>query len=143
PQRDGCGLRQSEAAGAVRVYKDFHFDAAHHLPTVFPPGHPNHRLHGHSYRVRVTLEGEPCPRTGMVEDLGAVHGALQDIKAALDHHYLNEDVPGLGVPTLENLTLWIWAQLAERFSGLAVVGVFRDSSGEGCEYQGPQDHHGS
>jgi 6-pyruvoyltetrahydropterin/6-carboxytetrahydropterin synthase len=42
----------------MRIYKEFSFEAAHFLPSA-PPGHPNARVHGHSFRVRVTLAGEP------------------------------------------------------------------------------------
>ncbi len=122
----------------MRVFKDFHFDAAHHLPHVFPPGHPNHRLHGHSYRVRIALEGTPDPETGLIHDLGAVADAIAGVREALDHRYLNEDVDGLGHPTLEHLAVWIWRQMAPRVPALAFVGVYRDSSGEGCEYAGPE-----
>ncbi len=120
----------------MRIHKDFTFDAAHHLPQVFPPGHPNHRLHGHSYRVRVALTGRPDPETGMIAEFGALGDRLADIRAALDHRYLNEDVAGLGLPTLENLAIWIWRRLAPETPGLAAVEVHRDSDREGCVYDG-------
>ncbi|MEO1291846.1 MAG: 6-carboxytetrahydropterin synthase [Pseudomonadota bacterium] len=120
----------------MHIFKDFTFDAAHHLPHVFPEGHPNHRLHGHSYRVRVTLGGVPDSETGLILNFDTLGAALKEAREALDHRYLNEDVPGLDKPSLENLALWLWAFLSERVQGLARVGVYRDSSGEGCEYEG-------
>ena len=45
----------------MRIYKEFTFEAAHFLPSA-PPGHPNARVHGHSFRVRVTIDGEPDDR---------------------------------------------------------------------------------
>ena len=42
----------------MRVYKEFFFEAAHLLPSA-APGHPNSRVHGHSFRARVTIDGEP------------------------------------------------------------------------------------
>ena len=42
----------------MRIYKEFFFEAAHFLPSA-PAGHPNARVHGHSFRVRVTIGGEP------------------------------------------------------------------------------------
>src|SRR5688572_24994107 len=41
----------------VRLSKSFHFEAAHDLPT-FPPNHKCRRLHGHSFRFDVVVEGE-------------------------------------------------------------------------------------
>ncbi|MGB1561182.1 MAG: 6-pyruvoyl trahydropterin synthase family protein, partial [Sinimarinibacterium flocculans] len=41
----------------MELYKDFRFEAAHLLPKV-PEGHKCARLHGHSYQVRITIEGE-------------------------------------------------------------------------------------
>ena len=42
----------------MRIYKDFRFEAAHYLPSA-PPGHPNSRVHGHSFRARIFVDGEP------------------------------------------------------------------------------------
>lgn len=123
----------------MRIYKDFSFDAAHHLPTVFPPGHPNHRLHGHSYRVRVTLQGRPDTETGMIAEFGALGARLAEIRETLDHRYLNQDVPGLETPTLETIAIWIWRRLAPATPGLAAVEVCRDSDREGCVYAGEFD----
>ena len=41
----------------VRLSKTFHFEAAHDLPT-FPADHKCRRLHGHSFRFDVIVEGE-------------------------------------------------------------------------------------
>ena len=52
----------------VRLSKTFHFEAAHDLPT-FPDGHKCRRLHGHSFRVEVVVEGGrvtyPEPQTSL------------------------------------------------------------------------------
>ncbi|MEM1419909.1 MAG: 6-carboxytetrahydropterin synthase [Pseudomonadota bacterium] len=120
----------------MRIYKEFAFDAAHHLPHVFPAGHPNHRLHGHSYRVRLTLEGEPDPESGLIRNLGDLVEWISILREALDHRYLNEDVPGLEKPSIETIAVWIWRRLKPDLPELAQVGVYRDSAGEGCEYEG-------
>jgi 6-pyruvoyltetrahydropterin/6-carboxytetrahydropterin synthase len=49
---------------------------------------------------------------------------------------LNE-IPGLEKPSLENLSAWIWQQLAPQLRLLARVTVRRDSIGQSCSYQGP------
>ena len=44
----------------MRIYKEFTFEAGLFLPSG-PAGDPNARLHGNSFVVRVTVEGEPQP----------------------------------------------------------------------------------
>ena len=120
----------------MQIYKEFTFEAAHHLPQA-PQGHPNARVHGHSFRVRVTLSGRPAPQTGLIVHFGDLEEALGQIKARLDHRYLN-DIKGLETPTLEHLALWIWEQLAPLYPGLDQVEISRDTCHEGCIYRGPQ-----
>ena len=118
------------------IYKDFHFEAAHFLPTA-PAGHPNSRVHGHSFRVRVTVAGEPDQATGLVVHFEELEAALDDAREALDHRMLNE-IEGLELPTLERISLWLWDRLHNRVPGLAEVEIVRDSCHEGCVYRGPQ-----
>jgi 6-pyruvoyltetrahydropterin/6-carboxytetrahydropterin synthase len=120
----------------MRVYKEFFFEAAHFLPSA-PPGHPNARLHGHSFRVRVSIDGEPDPETGLVMHLEEVEAALTDSRDALDHRLLNE-IEGLEAPTLERITMWLWDRLHNRLPGLAEIEIARDSCHEGCVYRGPR-----
>jgi 6-pyruvoyltetrahydropterin/6-carboxytetrahydropterin synthase len=119
----------------MRIYKEFTFEAAHFLPSA-PPGHPNARVHGHSFRVRVTLDGDPDDKTGLVMHLDDVEAALADVHEALDHRFLNE-VEGLSQPTLERITMWLWDRLHNRLPGLAEIEIARDSCREGCIYRGP------
>ena len=117
------------------IYKDFHFEAAHYLPSA-EHGSANARVHGHSFRARVTIEGEIDPATGYVVHFDTLAAAIADARAVLDHRLLNE-VPGLEAPTLERIAVWLWGQLEERVPGLAEVLVARDSCHEGCVYTGP------
>lgn len=119
----------------MRIYKDFHFEAAHYLPSA-PPGSANARVHGHSFRARVTLEGEPDPATGYVVHFDELGAAIKDAQAELDHRLLNE-VEGLEAPTLERIAIWLWNRLDNRVAGLAEVLIARDSCHEGCTYAGP------
>jgi 6-pyruvoyltetrahydropterin/6-carboxytetrahydropterin synthase len=119
----------------MRIYKEFTFEAAHFLPSA-PPGHPNARVHGHSFRVRVTIDGEPDDKTGVIMHLDDVEAALADVHEALDHRMLNE-VEGLSQPTLEQISTWLWDRLHNRLPGLAEIEIARDSCREGCIYRGP------
>ncbi|HEX2217009.1 MAG TPA: 6-carboxytetrahydropterin synthase [Xanthobacteraceae bacterium] len=120
----------------MRVYKEFLFEAAHFLPSA-PAGHPNSRVHGHSFRVRVAVDGEPDAKTGLVVHLEDVENALEEAREALDHRMLNE-VEGLETPTLERIAMWLWDRLHNRLRGLAEIEIARDSCREGCIYRGPR-----
>jgi len=120
----------------MRVYKEFTFEAAHLLPSA-PPGHPNARVHGHSFRVRVAVAGEPNDETGVVVHFDDLEGAMEDARDALDHRFLNE-IEGLTAPTLEHIAIWLWDRLYNRLPGLAEIEVARDTCHEGCIYRGPR-----
>ena len=112
----------------------FGFDAAHRFEN-YPDGHPYRGVHGHSFQVEVAVAGQPDPATGFITDFGGIEKACAAIREALDHRMLNE-IPGLEKPSLENLSIWIWRELAPRLKPLARVTVRRDSIGQSCSYSG-------
>ena len=119
----------------MRLSREFNFDAAHALGD-YPPGHPNTRVHGHSVRVRGTVEGQPNA-SGRSVDLESVGTLLDNAREQLDHRMLNE-IQGLEQPTLENICLWLWSQLEKDMPEICAVEVSRDSLGQSCLYQGSQ-----
>ncbi len=119
----------------MRIYKEFTFEAAHALPLA-PKGHPNARIHGHSFRVRVMIEGEPDPETGLLIHFDELKDAVEGLRGTLDHNFLN-DLEGLENPTLELISKWLWDALHNRVPGLAEIAISRDTCGEGCVYTGP------
>ena len=54
----------------MKIFKDFTFEAAHKLPLV-PQDHKCFNLHGHSFKVRVCVEG-PLDSFGWVMDFSQV-----------------------------------------------------------------------
>ena len=116
------------------LFADFTFEAAHRLPNV-APDHKCARLHGHSFRVRVTVTGPVDPVLGWVIDFADVKRAFVPLHAILDHHYLNE-IAGLENPTSEVLAMWLWERLAPAVSMLSAVEV-RETCTVGCIYRGP------
>lgn len=119
----------------VELTYAFGFDAAHRFDR-FPEGHPNRRLHGHSFQVEVSVRGTPDADTGFVVEFSQLEAACGALRAALDHQVLNE-IAGLEQPSLERLSIWTWDQLAARIPLLAGVKVRRDSVGQSCSYRGP------
>ncbi len=120
----------------MEIFKEFRFEAAHRLAHLAPT-HPCHRLHGHSYRVRVVVAGRVDPATGWVMDFGTIKGAMAPVLEQLDHRFLNE-VEGLGVPTTENLARWIWRRLHAALPGLTRVEI-RETPTAGCVYAGEDE----
>jgi len=118
----------------MQIFKDFQFEAAHRLPNV-PEGHRCARLHGHSFRVRITVSGTPDPHSGWIMDFSEIKRAFKPILERLDHYYLN-DIPGLENPTSERLAEWIWAQLKPQLSALSAIEI-RETCTSGCLYHGP------
>jgi len=114
----------------IEITKEFRFDAAHCLPNM-PDGHRYRRLHGHSFRVEVTLDGTPDPRLGWIADFDEIDRVLAGIAAELDHDTLN-DIPGLENPTLEVIGAWIFERATERLPGVTRITIHRDSIGERC-----------
>jgi 6-pyruvoyltetrahydropterin/6-carboxytetrahydropterin synthase len=119
----------------MRIYKEFRFEAAHYLPTA-PSGSPNARVHGHSFRARVTIDGVPREDTGYVFHFDELAQTMAEAQDALDHRLLNE-IEGLEAPTLERLAMWLWNRLQNRVPGLAEIEIARDSCHEGAIYTGP------
>jgi 6-pyruvoyltetrahydropterin/6-carboxytetrahydropterin synthase len=116
----------------MEIFKEFTFEAAHRLPNV-PEGHKCARLHGHSFRVRVTIAGPVDPQLGWVMDFADVKRACRAVEDRLDHRYLNE-IEGLENPTSEVLARWIWQQLAPDLPLTAVE--VRETCTTGCVYRG-------
>jgi len=77
----------------VRLVHEFRFEAAHRLPKL-PETHKCFRLHGHSFKIELTIEGPVNPETGWLVDFGELHTLFKPLHDQLDHHYLNE-IPGL------------------------------------------------
>lgn len=117
----------------MEIFREFTFEAAHRLPHV-PHGHKCARLHGHSYRVTVHIEGPVEPDTGWVMDFGDLKTAFEPVRKQLDHYYLNE-IEGLDNPTSEILAAWIWDRLTPGLPGLSAITV-RETCTSGCTYRG-------
>lgn len=117
----------------MQVFKEFQIEAAHLLPNL-PVDHKCRRLHGHSFRILVKVEGEIDPRLGWVMDFADISKAFQPVFNVLDHHYLNE-IDGLENPTSENLARWIWDKLKPGLPSLVSVQV-KETCTSGCIYQG-------
>ena len=117
----------------VRLSKTFRFEAAHDLPT-FPSDHKCRRLHGHSFRFDVIVEGEVDPKLGYLIDYGDIKAAAGPLVKRLDHFYLNE-IEGLENPTSEVLARWIYDRLKAALPQLSSI-IVHETCSSACEYNG-------
>ncbi len=66
-------------------------------------------MHGHTYRVRIEIDGDIGRRTGWVADYADVKKVWLGIKDTLDHHTLNDILPN---PTCEIIAAYIGEKMA-------------------------------
>ena len=120
----------------MKIGKTFTFEAAHRLQR-----HDGkcHKLHGHSYRVDITIEGDDRtlvasgPSTGMLIDFGHLKGWWEPLEKVLDHMTILESSDPLAAllrksfdeggvsgvtlfdkpPTAENIAAFLQANLTE------------------------------
>lgn len=114
----------------MEITKAFRFEAAHWLPNV-REGHKCGRMHGHSYKVTVTVEAPVDPDTGWVMDFGDISVAVEPLMKHLDHRTLNDYIDN---PTSENLAVWLWNQIPQEVPVAAVTVSETESSS--CTYRG-------
>ena len=113
------------------VTRSFTFEAAHQLPW--------HRgkcrdLHGHGYRLEVTVEG-PVGPNGVVVDFDEVEALVtREVIDVYDHRFLNE-VPGLENSTSENIARWIWQKLKPQLPLLHSITIHETCTSK-CTYRG-------
>src|SRR5574344_836780 len=99
----------------IRLTKEFSFEAAHALE-----GYDGacREIHGHSYRLFVTVKGEPnpdpaSPKYGMVMDFGERKRIVNEqIISRLDHAFVMRTSPANNV---------VCAALCDRFHNIVMV----------------------
>lgn len=116
------------AGHRFRVSKAATFEAAHFMGHK-PEGHPYRHVHGHSFRVEITVAGTVQPGAEWVEDFADITAALEGVTARLDHRLLNE-IEGLETPTMERICLWVARALQPALKGLVAVELSRPSLNE-------------
>jgi 6-pyruvoyltetrahydropterin/6-carboxytetrahydropterin synthase len=117
----------------ARLTKDFRFEAGQMLPNV-EGGHKCGRIHGHSFKVEISVEGDVDPKTGWIYDHARIGEAMRPLLEQLDHAYLN-DIEGLENPTIENMAAWFWKRLEPHCPGLCEI-VIHETPTARCTYRG-------
>ena len=102
------------------------FSASHHYHNPEFSAEENQRIfgkcnnpngHGHNYTLEVTVKGEIDRKTGFVVDLKQLKDVMnREVIEALDHRYLNKEVPEFKdqIPTTENIAIAAWKRLERK-----------------------------
>jgi 6-pyruvoyltetrahydropterin/6-carboxytetrahydropterin synthase len=70
-------------------------------------------VHGHNYRVRVTLAGDQLDQAGLLVDFGDVKRVLRAIIERLDHVFLNDVAPFDTLnPSAENMARYFYEEMS-------------------------------
>ena len=107
----------------VYLTRKCEFSASHHYHNPEFSAEENRRIfgkcnnpngHGHNYTLEVTVKGSVDPGTGFVVDLKGMKEVMnREVVDAMDHRYLNKEVPEFAnlVPTTENIAIAAWKRL--------------------------------
>jgi 6-pyruvoyltetrahydropterin/6-carboxytetrahydropterin synthase len=104
-------LGENKKGNAMFVTKKFSFDSAHKLL--------NYKgkcqfLHGHTYFLYVTVQGQIDKKSGLVLDFKILKNIVEKkVLDVLDHKYLNEIIKQ---PTAENIAVWVWKHLEKELN---------------------------
>jgi 6-pyruvoyltetrahydropterin/6-carboxytetrahydropterin synthase len=74
-------------------------------------------VHGHNFKVQVTIAGARLDDTGMLVDFLDVKQSMREVIARLDHVFLN-DIPPFDVknPSAENIAEYFYEELGRRLA---------------------------
>ena len=79
-------------------------------------------LHGHNFKVHVTIEGEQLDQAGMLVDFLDVKAAMKEVMKRIDHQNLNEVAPfdEEKNPSAENIAEYFYIHMTEGLKDVPV-----------------------
>lgn len=87
------------------------FAAAHQLTMV---AKQCENLHGHNWKVEVCVAGEKLNNAGVLIDFGELKTHIRAVVEELDHTFLNDLACFDGVPSSENIAVYIAEKVQEQ-----------------------------
>ncbi|MBW1697288.1 MAG: 6-carboxytetrahydropterin synthase QueD [Deltaproteobacteria bacterium] len=107
------------------------FAAAHRLKMV---GEKCENLHGHNWKIEVTVVGEKLNDAGILMDFGKLKQHLSEVITALDHKFLNEMDCFEDKPSSEKIAMYVAKRLQPIIasSGVRVSRVAAWESEDAC-----------
>jgi 6-pyruvoyltetrahydropterin/6-carboxytetrahydropterin synthase len=74
-------------------------------------------VHGHNYRVRVTLEGPQLDSIGLLVDFTHLKRAIREVMGRLDHQLMNDLEPFKTVnPSAENVAKYFYDEVTKKLT---------------------------
>jgi len=83
-------------------------------------------VHGHNYKLRVTVQGEKLNSIGLLMDFADLRAAVRSLVERFDHQFLNDLEPFRKInPSAENLAWYVGTELQKEIKnqGLSVNNV--------------------
>ena len=85
-------------------------------------------VHGHNYKVRVTLTGKELDSVGLLYDFVHLKKIIREVIESLDHRFLNDFAPFDTInPSAENIARYIYEQsskqMAKPANGAAISSI--------------------
>lgn len=109
----------------------FQIESARFLPNL-DKNHPCSNMHGHSFKIILSIVGPLQPKVGWVMDYHEISKVMTPLLAQLDHKVLNE-VAGLENPTSELLAKWLYDLVKIKIPLLKSVNISETPNTE-CVY---------
>jgi len=76
-------------------------------------------VHGHNYRVRLTIEGPQLDSIGLLVDFTHVKKIMREIMGRLDHQFINDLEPFKTVnPSAENMAKYFFEETVKELKDL-------------------------
>ncbi len=91
-----------------------HFSGAHQLRN---SGGKCESLHGHNWKIEITLKGEKLNETGLLMDFREIKDMTNEVLQELDHSFLNE-LPYFkqNNPSSENIAFYVFDRLDKKLN---------------------------
>ncbi len=110
-----------------------HLEVAHFMKD-FPEGHPNRRMHGHSYILKVTLRSEEV--VDFVEEYEVFRKKLSSVLEKYCHTCVNDWGIKSANPTMENMCVFLWTKVVEALPKLHRLTLERPTLNMSVVYEG-------
>ena len=97
-------------------------------------------LHGHNWRVQVTVSSEKLDDLGMVIDFHDLKKMAAEIISSLDHSFLNDVFPFTEInPSSENIAKWIFDSFKKKLDkdqcNISSVTVWENETASATYYE--------
>ncbi len=75
-------------------------------------------VHGHNYKVQITVEGERLNRIGLLVDFVELKRAVREVADRLDHQFINDLEPFTVInPSAETMAKYFYDEVSKKMDG--------------------------